>query len=448
MRSSLRRPALFLAAVALGAAASAVSVTAPLGAADDADSGVDVSVTTDDKLTIAGTRWSSSEGVAPGVVLLHMYRSDRTAWRPLVRHLRARGFEVLAIDLRGHGGSARQGKTDLAPRVEKRDAKLFQDMHKDAIAAVRFLVKEAACDPARVSLVGASVGCSVAIDTARRYPKEVAAVACLSPGANYLGLNTIEHAKSWPAGKPLLLLAHQGEADAGAASVRDAIAGSRLLTYEDAQPESAAGDPSWAHGTKMFGRIPLVEQTVASFVAARTGSKKDDVVLDGVVAADGADADPWTNAVEVGAGIRAYRVGKRVVFGGQVPDGSASLQIVFLNAKVRIQTPDGKDGETHLPTIAALDLAKGTAAWTYPSQQDVGRLPIKVAEFPPAFRVAKGASGTTIEGEWTCPSVSARPGITDPSALKCLVRFDATVPEPPSAENRLDVGAAVELKSR
>ena len=38
-------------------------------------------------------------------------------------------FEVLAIDLRGHGGSAKQGKADLAPRVETTNQPLSRLRH-------------------------------------------------------------------------------------------------------------------------------------------------------------------------------------------------------------------------------------------------------------------------------------------------------------------------------
>jgi pimeloyl-ACP methyl ester carboxylesterase len=357
-------------------------------------------------------------------------------------------MEVLAIDLRGHGGSAKQGKTDLAPRVQKRDAKLFQDMHKDAIAAVRYLVREAACDPAKICIVGASVGCSVAIDTARRYPKEIAAVACLSPGSNYLGLDTLEHAKTWPKDKPLLLLNHKSEEGDGAAAVQAAIAGSRLVTYDDAEPESAKGDASWAHGTKMFGRIPLVEQTVASFLAARTGSKKDDVVLDGVVAADGPDADPWSKAVDVGGGFRAYRVGRRVVFGGPVPEGSAALVVMLLQGKARVGEGEEKREVPVFPTVTALDLATGKVAWSVPTAEDMKDAPVQLAESPAAFRIVKGGSGATIEGEWMGATFKAGARVPDPGAMKCILKFESSMPEPPSKENPIDASEAVELKSR
>lgn len=444
MRHALR----ILGSAVVGGAVVAVLAAFPAAAQEIGSR--DVAITTDDKMTIAGTLWPSASGNAPGVVLLHMYKSDRTAWAPLVRHLNERGADVLAIDLRGHGGSAKQGKSDLAPRVEKRDAKLFQDMHKDAIAAVRYLVREVKSDPARVVIVGASVGCSVAIDTARRHPKEVAAVACLSPGSNYLGLNTLEHAKAWPKDRPLLLLAHASEAAAGAAQVRDAVPGSRLVTYDDPEPEDAKGDPMWAHGTRMFGRIPLVEQTVASFVAARTGSEKDDVVLDGVVADEGPDADPWAKATDVttdASGLRAFRVGRRVVFGGKVPDGQGSLLLALETGSVKVKGEDGQEVRRGAFSVAAIDLASGKVAWTVPTKEQVKDSILEAPE-PPAVRVVRTDGVTTVEGEWRSMRFLRSQGISDTSSVRCLARFASSLPEPPSESNPLDLEGRQELKSR
>lgn len=437
-----------LGSVALGAALALALDVAPAAAQES--QGVDVTLTTDDKMQIAATFWASSSGNAPGVVLLHMYRSDRTAWKPLVRHLNERGADVIAIDLRGHGGSAKQGKNDLSARVEKRESKLFQDMHKDAIAAVRHLVKEAHSDPSKIVIVGASVGCSVAIDTARRYPKEVAAVACLSPGANYLGVNTVEQAKSWPKDRPLLLLAHASEAGDGAPQVRDAIPSSRLLTYDDPVPETSKDEPMWAHGTKMFGRIPLVEQTVASFVSTVTGSERDDVVLDGIVPASGPEADRWAKATDVSSdasGVRAALVGRRVVFGGKVPEGSATLLVSIESGSAKITQEDGTEGRRGLLSIAAIDLATGKVAWQVPTAEQLKGTPLE-APPPVAVRVVRADGVATVEGEWRALKIPQGAGFTDTSAVRCVAWFSTSPVEVPSEANPIRVPDRQALKAR
>ena len=412
----------------------------------------DVTIATADGMQIAATHWAAKEPGGAGVVLLHMFGSDRKAWGPVVKHLTARGVAVLAIDMRGHGGSAKQGKTDLAPRVQKRDPKLFAEMHRDAFAAVQWLAKEGKCDAKRIALVGASVGCSVAIDTARQHPADVAAVLCMSPGANYLGLDTLAHIKTFPATTPLLLLVHRAEIPAGAQKIADARPATQILVYDDAAPADAAADKMWAHGTKMFGRLPLVEQTVASFVAARTGSKSEDVVLDGVVL-DGESADPWSEAAVVAkpgssGTVRAFRVGRRVLFGGTAPAGTGGLRF-------EVQTGAGGDGANieGVPVlgpsqVVGVDLATGRWAWSWGGMGSAPRFPGMEPLFGqthPELRVVRTDEKITFEGEWFVPAM----GDAEKSQVRLVVVFDETLhPGPQNGGMTANPQHSVEVPSR
>lgn len=396
---------------------AAAAALAPAASAQEAADGKDVVVTTDDGLKLAATWWDAPGENGPGAVLLHMYRSDRSAWSRLIPHLRTRGVDVLAIDLRGHGGSAKQGDADLAPRVIERDEKLFAEMHRDAAAAVRWLVKEGKCDAKRIALVGASVGCSVAIDAAARHPDEVAAVACLSPGARYLGLDSVAHAKTYPAKAPLLLLCHDSELEAGAKTVRDAVGGSSraaydLIVYDDAPPAGLEGSPMWAHGTRMFDHLPLVEQTVASFVAAKLGSAKDTAVLDGQVS-DAVWAEPATAAEAHGCLAAAYRIGNRIVFGGS---GSREKGVLLVAKWRDLGAPDAP----WQLEMAALDVAKRRVAWRLAGPDD-----------PEVRIVHAGTEGATYEGEWILGKGAAR----DDAAIEVKFGATATADVPPDPKS-------------
>jgi pimeloyl-ACP methyl ester carboxylesterase len=381
-----------------------------------------------------------------------MYGSDRKAWSPLVKHLTARGISVLAIDLRGHGGSAKQAKADLAPRVQKRDPKLFAEMHQDALAAVKWLAKDGKCDAKRIALVGASVGCSIAIDTAGRNPGDVAAVLCMSPGAAYLGMDTLAHLKKFPAATPLLLLVHKGEIDAGAQKIADARPATRLVVYDDAAPSDAGSDKAWAHGTKLFGRVPLVEQTVASFVAAGTGSKTEDVVLDGIVA-EGAGADPWDQAMGVAipgseGTVRAFRVGRRILFGGTAP-----LDLGGLRFEVQSGGLSGAGGSLDIVgplQVVGVDLKTGKPAWSWGGMGSVPNFP-GMEDAPlfgktrPVLRVVRGAEKLTFEGEWFVPAMGDEEG----GRVKLVIAFDRELhPGPSNGMMDSNVQHAVDLPSR
>ncbi len=196
---------------------------------------------------------------APVVVLLHMYRSSRAAWEPLVPVLHRAELAVLAIDLRGHGESVEPADMNLADKSKTRDSALFNSMHSDVEAAYYWLSKRLDVDLTRVGLVGASVGCSVALDYASR-DRSVDAVVCMTPGENYLGMDSKTHIARLRS-QPVLLLATTGERKASdilgklqATAVVDIVGGGT------------------AHGTHMFGRIPGIEERITEFLVESLGA--------------------------------------------------------------------------------------------------------------------------------------------------------------------------------
>lgn len=151
---------------------------------------------------------------APVVILIHMYPADRKSWTPLAARLRTgnTACAVLAYDIRGHGGSAGPKEKELKAMYDRRDPALFQDAWKDVEAAKKWLAAQPRCDVTRVALIGASIGCSISLDYAGR-DGDVKAVACLSPGPNYFGVNSIEHIKKCDKAA-VLLISPEGEYEA------------------------------------------------------------------------------------------------------------------------------------------------------------------------------------------------------------------------------------------
>jgi dienelactone hydrolase len=217
---------------------------------------VEARFTTADGVEIVGDYYAPAGAEpAPGIILLHMYHQDRHTWKPLIPKLVEAGFAVLAIDLRGHGESVRPAAQKLAQRAAERDSKLFNDMHQDVAAAYVWLAKQAHVDLAQFGLVGASVGCSVALDYAAR-DKSVDAVVCLTPGKAYLGVDSVAHIKA-VGERPLLLLASEAER-----------ADSDALAKLNASTEVRVVGPGTVHGTAMFGQIEGIEQQITAFLQA------------------------------------------------------------------------------------------------------------------------------------------------------------------------------------
>jgi dienelactone hydrolase len=238
-----------------------------------------VTFETDDKLpiTIVGTytppRPDEKSRRAPAVILLHMYGEERTTFDPLVPSLHEAGFAVLAIDLRGHGESVEPASLKLKDKAEERDPRLFRDMVKDVEAAHRWLTRRSEVDPARVVIVGASVGASIALDYAAR-DKSVDGLVLLTPGLDYLDLDSKVSARK-VRNRPLLMLAAEEERRDADDLARE-IPGAKVTAVGPRPP----GAHSMAlHGTRMLGKAQGVEKMIVDFLVEAAGPPSDKTVV-------------------------------------------------------------------------------------------------------------------------------------------------------------------------
>ncbi len=147
----------------------------------------------------------------PVAILVHMYPADRKSWKPLVEDLRSAGIAVLAYDIRGKGGSKGPEELKLPEAYEKRDSALFSNAWMDAAGAASWLGAQRNIATDRMAVVGASIGCSVAMNFGSSVgsPK---AIVCLSPGTDYMGVPSKEHIQVCATyGIPMLLMSPEKE---------------------------------------------------------------------------------------------------------------------------------------------------------------------------------------------------------------------------------------------
>jgi fermentation-respiration switch protein FrsA (DUF1100 family) len=104
------------------------------------------------------------------VILAHMYPSDERSWFPFAKELSLKGYEVLAFDFRGYGGSSGNKDIDL--------------INRDVIGAIEFVRKRGA---QKVVLVGASMGGTASLVAAAE--QSVDGVATLSAPLAFKGLD-------------------------------------------------------------------------------------------------------------------------------------------------------------------------------------------------------------------------------------------------------------------
>jgi len=232
------------------------ALLASLGGAAPAAWAERVSFRTEDGFTLVGDlRPGAPE--APSVILLHMYSSNRGAWAPLVPKLRDAGFTVLAFDQRGHGESTSRIGGELRVAEIPRDefGAVLRNGVRD-VAAAKALLAERGLGRGGLALVGASYGCSVALLASQALPG-IGAVALLSPGAAYFGVDVLPAARAFRG--PLLGVAAEDDP----ASAR----GVRAIVAAHPDPDELVVYPSGGHGTRLFGPRPDLAARVVEFLA-------------------------------------------------------------------------------------------------------------------------------------------------------------------------------------
>ena len=214
-----------------------------------------VTFATSDGWEIHATYWNAGEG-KPAAILLHMLPADRRSYDDFGSKLAAAGFNVLALDSRGHGESLKHdGKVE-------RYNDFNDDEHRSSVADVaaadNFLAEKGA-DTSRTVIVGASIGANFALNYAAS-DADVVAVALLSPGLNYHGVTTVD-AMSAYGDRPAYLVASEDDSYSAdsVGKLHEIAAGAELELFEDA-----------GHGTTIFKSEPSFADTLVTWLAAQT----------------------------------------------------------------------------------------------------------------------------------------------------------------------------------
>ncbi len=202
-----------------------------------------VSIVTTDGVTISGDLYGAADS-RRAVLLLHMMPATKESWRDLAERLAARGFLVLAIDLRGHGRS-------IEGPAGRLDYKLFEDAdHQakrlDVEASADWLVEFLGIGRDRLGVAGASIGANLAIGYGGEH-REVPAVAALSPGLDYRGVTTPDKVRRFGPNQSLFL----------AASAEDELSFRTDRELAAIKPDAVLREYRGAgHGTSMFSARP------------------------------------------------------------------------------------------------------------------------------------------------------------------------------------------------
>jgi pimeloyl-ACP methyl ester carboxylesterase len=190
------------------AAVAAMAALIVSACAREAVPGRVVRFSTDDGVRLSG----ELRGSGPtGVVLAHMFPTDRTSWAELGSLLADRGYRSLAFDFRGYGGSG--GERDIP------------EIWRDVLAAIDALRDRGV---RRIVLVGASMGGTASLIAAAR--TEVQGVITLSAAGTFMGLSAPPEVLQ-AVDEPKLFVAAQGDGSAAttAQTFYDTASGAKRL---------------------------------------------------------------------------------------------------------------------------------------------------------------------------------------------------------------------------
>ena len=127
----------------------------------------EMNLTTPDGYTLSGTLTvPATRGRHPAVLLVHPFQSNREGWDPLVAKLNERGLATLALDLRGHGRSLRQGEAEpsiTSTYLTAAEAAGFDQIPADLTLAAAWLRKQKGIDGRHLGLAGADEGAFAAL---------------------------------------------------------------------------------------------------------------------------------------------------------------------------------------------------------------------------------------------------------------------------------------------
>jgi acetyl esterase/lipase len=197
-----------------------------------------------DGLTIVGIYYSAPVRPAPAALLLHMNGSNKESWKSFAPLLQAAGYNVLAIDLRGHGETGGGVDWTKAPA--------------DISEVLRQLRSLPGVDPSRVTIIGASIGGNLAIVGCAQTLACKSAIL-ISPALDYEGVKTLDAVTKY--GKnPLLIVASRDDKPTGTDSVilDKAAQGNHTLKLYDGT----------VHGTNLFSTQPDLATLLIQWLAS------------------------------------------------------------------------------------------------------------------------------------------------------------------------------------
>lgn len=210
---------------------------------DDGKDYTEHSISTPQGWTMWGRCYVSSKD-APLVVLIHGLNTDQSSWSALLPPLREKGYNVLALDLPGHGMSKMCNGSYKSVSESTLRAQDFQEMPSDVSMLVLRVTTDTGISRERILVVGASIGANIGIIYAASDSK-VSGLILMSPIKQFV--DDLPESHTGEIGdRPMMIQVSTSDSNSinTAHTLDDKYANSELYPYSGS-----------SHGTNMLGGV-------------------------------------------------------------------------------------------------------------------------------------------------------------------------------------------------
>ena len=145
-------------------------------------------VTRDKFILVGDLYFAANESNKPLVVCLHSYSLNGQIWKELATNLRLKNYNVLAMDLRGHGRSVYNENLKLKSRYYyKNDT--WQKLPKDTVDSINYIrANYPKINTEDSIIIGADIGANAAAIASMSFKKPPKKMVLISPMLEFKGL--------------------------------------------------------------------------------------------------------------------------------------------------------------------------------------------------------------------------------------------------------------------
>ena len=155
----------------------------------------DITLKTEDNFEIKADYFNADS--EKSLILIHQLSMTKHSWNSFAQKAKDKGYNVISIDLRGHGLS--QGNW------EEFDDEDFNNMVFDVKAAYNYLKEKH--PNTKIAVIGASIGANLSIKSLANL--DISTSVALSPGLDYKGIETSDDIKK--VDKNVLIIVGKGD---------------------------------------------------------------------------------------------------------------------------------------------------------------------------------------------------------------------------------------------